>query len=92
MRIFFAYAVVNALVFLLVFQPLLSSEKASVAVLEGSVVLLDALSIKLLTYVDSLQGDDFKGVTWLRALCFSCLGNAVSYFIGIISSHKPWEH
>jgi len=92
LQIFFAYAVTNALVFLLVFAPLLSSEKASVPILEGLVVLLDALSIKLLTHLSALQGDDFKGVSWLRALCISCLGNAVSYFIGNIASHKPWEH
>jgi hypothetical protein len=92
MRIFIAYAVTNALVFLLVFEPLLSSEKASVPMLEGLVVALDALSIKLLTYMDALQGDDFRDVSWLRALCISAIGNSVSYFIGNIASHKPWEH
>jgi hypothetical protein len=92
LRIFLAYAMTNALVFLLVFEPVLSSGKISVPALEGLVVLLDAISIKLLTYVDALQGDDFKGVSWLHALCFSFFGNAVSYFIGNIASHKPWEH
>jgi hypothetical protein len=91
-RIFLAYAMTNALVFLLVFEPLLSWEKASVPVLEGLVVGLDALFIKLMTQVGAWQGDDFRGVSWLRALCFSCLGNAISYFIGNIASHKPWEH
>lgn len=91
LRMFLACAVTNGLIFLLVFEPLLSSGKASVPVLEGLVVLLDALAIKLLTRVDALQGDDFKGVGWPRALGVSCLGNLVSFFIGIIASRKPWE-
>ena len=91
MRMFLAYAITNALIFLLVFEPLLSSDKASVPVLEGLVVLLDALAIRLLIRVDGLQGDGFKGVSWRHALVVSGLGNLVSYFIGIIASQKPWE-
>lgn len=91
-RIFLCYGVTNALVFLLVFEPLLNSGKATVPALEVLVVALDAVAIKLLTCLDGLQGDDYKAVSWLHALFISCLGNMVSYFIGNIASHKPWEH
>lgn len=91
LRFFMAYAVANILVFLLVCEPSISSEKISVPLLEGLVVVLDAVSIKLLTYWDALRGDDFKGVSWLRALGISIIGNSASYFIGAIASHKPWE-
>lgn len=92
LRIFIAYGVTNALVFLFVFEPLLSSEKLSVRSLEALVVLLDGLAIKLLASLDAFQGDGYKGISWLRSFIVSCLGNAVSYFIGNIASHKPWEH
>jgi hypothetical protein len=91
-RIFLAHGAANVLVFLLVFEPLLSAEKASIPVLEILAVGLDALSIKLLIRLGAMQGDHFSGVSWLRALCISGAGNAVSYFLGNIASHKPWEH
>ena len=91
LRIFLTYAVANILVFLLVFEPLSSFEKISVPMLEGLVVLLDSIVIKQLIQVNAFQRDDFKGVSWLRALGFSCLGNTASYFIGNIAIHKPWE-
>jgi hypothetical protein len=92
LRTFLAYWVANVLVFLFVFEPLLRSGNASVPILEGLVVLLDALSIKLLTSLGALQGDNFKSVTFLRSLCISAIGNSVSYFVGSIASHRPWEH
>jgi hypothetical protein len=92
LRMFLAYGATNALVFLLVFEPLLSSEKMSVPALEALVVLLDALCIKLLSSFDDLQGDDFQPLGWVRPLWISCVGNAASYFVGAIASHKPWEH
>lgn len=92
LRIFIAYGVANTAVFLFVLEPLLNRETASVPILEALVVVLDGLVIKLLTSLDSFQGDGYKGVSWLRSLVVSCLGNAVSYFIGNIASHRPWEH
>ena len=92
LRIFIAYGVTNIAVFLFVFEPLLNQEWSSVPVLEILVVLLDGLAIKLLTRLSAFQGDDFKGVSWLRSFIISCIGNAASYFIGNIASHRPWEH
>jgi hypothetical protein len=92
LRMFLAYGATNLLVFLVVFEPLLSSGRGNVPLLEALVVGLDALSIKILTGFDGLQGDDFSSVSWLRAVCISLAGNAVSYFIGNIASQKPWEH
>ena len=91
LKMFFAYWLANVLVFLFIFEPVLNSQSASVPVLEVMVVLLDALSIKILSGMYSLQGDNFRGVTCLRALCISTAGNAASYFVGVIASHTPWE-
>jgi hypothetical protein len=92
LRIFIAYGATNVLVFLFVFEPLLNQEWSSVPALEILVVLLDGLAIKLLTCLSAFQGDDFKGVSWLHSFIIFCIGNAASYFIGNIASHKPWEH
>ena len=78
----------NVAVFLFAFLPLTGRE--SLWILEPGVVLADALSIKLLTSVPFLQGVDFIGVSWRRALVASLLGNAASFFIGVLGSHSPW--
>lgn len=92
LRIFVAYGVTNIGVFIFVFMPLLDEEWASIPFLEILVVILDCLAIKLLTRFGTLQTDNYKGVSWLRCFIISCVGNTVSYFIGNIASHKPWEH
>jgi len=78
----------NVAVFLFVFLPLTSS--VSLWILEPGVVLTDALAIKVLTSAPFLQGTDFLGVSWRRALVASLLGNAASLFIGVLGSHAPW--
>jgi hypothetical protein len=89
LKMFFAYLVANVMIYLLIFGLPFGYELASVPTREALAVLFDGLAIKLLVSFDALQGDDFKDVSWLRALCISCAGNAVSYFIGSIASHKP---
>lgn len=61
-RIFLGYGVTNALVFLFVFEPLLSSGKMSVPWLEALAVLLDALSIKIRVCFEAFQRDNFNRV------------------------------
>ena len=85
---FITLAAANIAVFLFAFLPLTSH--VSVWLLEPGVVIVDALAIKLLMSAPFLQGGDFVGVNWRRALVASILGNAASFFIGVIGSHAPW--
>jgi hypothetical protein len=78
----------NLGIFLFAFLPLCS--RVSLWLLEPGVVLADAIAIKLVTSASFLQNGDFVGVRWRRALLASLIGNAASYFIGVIGSHSPW--
>jgi hypothetical protein len=89
-KIFGAYFLANILIFFLIFQPLLNREWLPIPLLELLVVSLDGLAIKLLGCIEPLQGDAFVGVSWLRSFLISTFGNAASYFVGCIASHKPW--
>jgi len=85
---FITLAAANIAVFLFAFLPLTSS--VSVWILEPGVVLADALAIKILVAAPFLQGSDFVGVRWRRAFAASLLGNAASFFVGVLGSHAPW--
>lgn len=87
---FLAFFATNAVVFLFAFQPLLHRERIPLPVLELLVVLLDGLAIKLLAHWDALQTGNCQGVSWSRALVLASIGNALSYFVGLIAAHKPW--
>ena len=78
----------NVGVFLFAFLPLTSW--VSLWFLEPGVVLADALLIKLAAAAPFVQGSSFVGVSWRRVLAASLLGNAASYFIGVLGSHSPW--
>jgi hypothetical protein len=78
----------NVGLFLFGFLPL--TGRVSLWLLEPGVVLADALLLKLLASAPFLQGDEFVGVSWRRALVASILGNASSFFIGVIGSGAPW--
>lgn len=43
------------------------------------VVLVDAAAIKLLVVFNPFQGDGYRGVSWLRSVVTSGIGNALSY-------------
>jgi hypothetical protein len=90
LRMFSAYFITNVLVFFFVFQPLLSRESMPVPAIELLIALIDALAIKFLAGLDPLQGGDYSRVSWPFALITSAFGNAASYFVGAIASHKPW--
>jgi hypothetical protein len=90
--VFVAYFILNSAVFLFLFQPLLTgSGSLPVPVLEAMVVLVDGAVIKLLVTLNPFQGDAYRGVSWVRSLVTSGIGNALSYLVGYIASHKPWE-
>jgi hypothetical protein len=92
LRVFVAYFAANAAVFFFLFQPLLmGSSDPPVLALEALVVLIDGLVIKLLVTLAAFQGDNYRGVGWLRSLFLSGIGNGLSYFVGYIASQKPWE-
>jgi hypothetical protein len=92
LRIFIAYFCTNAAVFFFLFEPLLEGNRSPpVPVLEALVVLIDGLAIKVLVTIPALQGDAYRGVSWLRSTVISGLGNGLSYFIGYIATQKPWE-
>jgi len=46
--------------------------------------------IKLVASVPFVQGGEFVGVTWRRALVGSLLGNTTSFFVGVLASGAPW--
>ena len=90
LRIFMIYFVVKAVVFLFLFQPLLERDW-SVPILEFLVVCINGLVIKTLVGFEAFQSDHYSGLSWPGAFAISLSGNAVSYFIGLIASRKPWE-
>ena len=80
--------VANVTFFLFAFLPLTS--RVSLWFLEPGVVLADAVLLKLVVSAPFLQGGGFVGVSWRRALVASLLGNAASFFIGVLGSGAPW--
>ena len=91
LRVFFGYFVANACVFGVIFYPLLQKNWVPWPFLEPLVVGIDGVAIKCLAHIDFFQGDNYEGVTWRRAFLISTIGNAMSFFVGIIVSQKPWE-
>ena len=86
--LFGTLVIANVAVFLFAFLPL--TDRVSLWFLEPGVVLADASLIKLVAAFPFVQGDSFRGITWRRASVASLLGNAASFFIGVIGSHAPW--
>ncbi len=92
LRVFVGYFVSNAGVFFFLFQPMLeASSSLPVLALEALVVLIDGLVIKLLVTLAPFQGDNYRGVSWLRSTVISGIGNGLSYFVGYLAAQKPWE-
>jgi hypothetical protein len=92
LRLFMGYFVANAAVFFFLFEPLLmGSHSPPLIALEALVVLIYSLVIKLLVTMDAFQGDNYRGVSWLRSTAIACVGNGLSYFIGYVATQRPWE-
>jgi hypothetical protein len=89
LRVFGAFLVANLVVFLFVFYPL--QNRMSLPLLESFVVIIDALAIKVLSKWSAFQSDSYRNLSWLAAGLTSLVGNASSFFIGVIASGKPWE-
>jgi len=82
------FVLANVVVFAFGFLPL--TGRVSLWILEPSVVLIDAVMLKVLTSASFLQGGGFVGVTWRRAFMASLLGNVASFFIGVLANGVPW--
>jgi hypothetical protein len=87
LRIFTTFLVTNLTVFTFAFTPL--SREVPLLLLEIGVVLLDAAILKGLNALPALGGE--TPLSWRRALVASTLGNAVSYFVGVLANMRPWE-
>jgi hypothetical protein len=85
---FIALVLANVALFLFAFLPL--TGRVSLWFLEPGVVLADAALVKLVASAPFLQGGGFLGVSWRRALVASFLGNAASFFVGVLASGAPW--
>jgi hypothetical protein len=89
--VFGSLLIANFGIFAFAFMPLL--DRRPLWLLEIFVVLIDTAVIKGIVALPIFQRGDYLGVSWRRALVASLLGNAVSYFIGVIGSHSPgFEH
>lgn len=80
--------VANVALSLFAFLPL--TGRVSLWFLEPGVVIADAIVLKLVASTPFLQGGFFVGVSWRRVLTASLLGNAASFFIGVLASGAPW--
>ena len=88
LRLFGGFFVTNFLVFAFVFAPLL--HRMPLVPLEVLVVAVDGAAIKVMTCFGGFQQDDFRGVSWPQAGLISAVGNAASFFVGVIASGAPW--
>ena len=86
--VFATLVVTNVGIFAFGFMPLLA--RMPLWLLEVLVVLFDAIVIKVVAAVPLFQRGDYVGVSWRRGLVASILGNASSYFIGVMGSQTPW--
>ena len=80
-RFFCAFFVMNSLVFLVLFLPMLYVGIPHLLA-EMLVVLMDGLGISALASSGGLQGDKFKGMNLGWALIISAVGNVGSFLIG----------
>ncbi len=90
--VFVGYLVLNGVVFLFLFQPLLTvSRPLPLPLLEVLVVLADTAMIKLLVALSPFRGDSYQGVSWVRSVLAAGVGNGLSYFVGVIATRRPWD-
>jgi len=88
LRTLLGYSATNFAVFLFLFCPLTWWWSLPVPLAELLVVIADGACIKLLSNFEIFQGDDFDRVSWRRAALVSCIGNAVSFLVGVAASRS----
>jgi hypothetical protein len=88
---FVVLLLLNLGVFVCLFFPAVERGSVPLPILEGGVLVLDAIGIRLVAAFGPFQQDHYAPVGWMRALVFSALGNATSFFVGVVGSGAPWE-
>jgi hypothetical protein len=73
----------NTVMYFVIFQPVLSATE-NVPVSEVVIVLVEGAFIKILSRFDFFQLDDFKGLKWITAIIIAAVGNALSYYSGVV--------
>jgi hypothetical protein len=86
-KVFVAFFLANVVVFIFVFCPL--RHHMALPFLEALVIVIDAISIKLLSKVGSFQSESYRRVSWSFAGVTSLVGNAASFFVGVVASGFP---
>ena len=76
----------NILMYFFLFLPVLSSTD-KVATAELVIVAAEGIYIKIISFFDTFQLNDFRGLKWRVALISAIVGNALSYYIGAV---VPW--
>jgi hypothetical protein len=73
----------NLLMYFIIFRPVLGVTH-SVPVAESVIVAAEAVFIRLISKVGSLQEEDFKGLKWRTAFVCATVGNVLSYYVGTV--------
>jgi len=87
----FCQSFIHLAIFTFGFYPAVRDHVMSLPILEGLIIAADGVAIKLVARFGVFQNADFRGLSWSRATVISLLGNATSFFVGIIASGAPWE-
>jgi hypothetical protein len=88
---FVVFMLLNLGVFVFLFFPAVERGSVPLPILEVGVVVFDAIVIRLVAAFGPFQQDHYAPVGWLRSLVVSAIGNAASFFVGVVGSGAPWE-
>jgi len=81
--VFFALFFGNALLYFLVFLPLLEV-LPSLWMSEVLIVAVDGILIKVISLCEMFWEMSFKGLKWKYAFLIGMLGNVMSYYVGVV--------
>jgi hypothetical protein len=79
----------NLGVFVFLFFPAVERGSVPLPILEGGVVVFDAILIRMVAAFGPFQQDHYAPVGWMRSMVFSAIGNAASFFVGVVGSGAP---
>jgi len=73
----------NLVMYFIIFQPVLSATE-NLLVAEVVIVVVEGAFIKMISLFDTFQLEDFKGLKWRTAFIIVAVGNALSYYAGVL--------
>jgi hypothetical protein len=73
----------NMVMYFVIFLPVLS-KTGNVPASEAVIVAVEGAFIKMLSWFDTFQLEDFKGLKWRSAFIIAAVGNLLSYYSGIV--------